>query len=62
MRSRGVIKLNVRLAQEVAETGVTFTLDDLDQRFIALLKGLESTGICRRGVPCPPVISKELWP
>ena len=54
-----VMKLNVQLAQEMRETGIIFTLDDLDQRFQALLQRLEDTGICSRGDPLLPVISKE---
>ena len=56
-----VMKLNTQLAQTVRETGVTFTLDDLDQRFQALLRHLEEDGVCQRGVDCPPIITKEQW-
>ena len=56
-----VMKLNALLAQEMRETGATFTLDDLDQRFQALLQQLEDTGICSRGEPLPPIITREQW-
>ena len=56
-----VTKLNAQLAQEMRETGVTFTLDDLDQRFQALLQQLEDSGVCHRGEPLPPIITKEQW-
>lgn len=39
-----VMKLNAQLAMVVRETGATFTLDDLDQRFQALLHQLEADG------------------
>ena len=39
------MKLNAQLAQEMRETGVTLTLDDLDQRFQALLRYLENASI-----------------
>jgi hypothetical protein len=42
-----VMKLNVRLAQGIRETGVTFTLADLNQRCKTLLHQVEETGICR---------------
>src|SRR5437879_3419578 len=56
-----VMKLNAQLAQAVRDTCVTFTLDALDQRFQALLKQLEDTGICHRDVPAPPTITREQW-
>ena len=56
-----VMKLNAQLAQAMRETGVTLTLDDLDQRFQALLQQLEDSGIYKRGEPYPPIITKELW-
>ena len=56
-----VMKLNAQLAREVRETGATFTLDDLDQRFQALLKQLEDSGVCRRGEDLPPIVTKEQW-
>ena len=56
-----VMKLNAQLAQQMRETGVTFTLDDLDQRFQALLQQLEDDGICQHGVDCPPIITKDQW-
>jgi hypothetical protein len=42
-------------------TDATITLDDLDQRFQALLKRLQGDGICRRGESVPPIITKEHW-
>jgi len=56
-----VMKLNALLAQVVKETGVTFTLADLDQRFQSLLHQLEADGICQRDVDYLPVVTKELW-
>lgn len=56
-----VMKLNAQLAQVARETGVTFTLDDLDQRFQALLRQLEDSGRGRHDVDCPPIITKEQW-
>ena len=56
-----VKKLNAQLAQTVWETSATSTLDDLDQRYQALLQRLEDTGICSRGEPYPPVITSEQW-
>jgi hypothetical protein len=56
-----VMKLNQQLAQQVLETGATFTLDDLDQRFQALFKQLADSGVCRRGKDLPPLVSKEQW-
>jgi hypothetical protein len=56
-----VMKINVQLAQAVRETGVTFTLADLDERFQTLLRQLEEGRICRRDVDCPPIVSKEQW-
>lgn len=46
-----VMKLNVQLAQEMRETGVTFTLGNLDLRFQTLLQQLKDNGICHRGEP-----------
>ena len=56
-----VMRLNTELAQTVRETGVTFTLDDLDQRFQSLLRQLENDGICKRDVDCPPIMTREQW-
>ena len=56
-----VVKLSVQFAQEMRETGIMFSLDGLDQRFQALLLQLEVSGICHRGEPYPPIISKEQW-
>ena len=56
-----VMKLKALLAQVVKETGVTFTLDDLDQRFQALLQQLQNSGACIRGESFPPIITKEQW-
>ena len=56
-----VMKLNTQLAQQVKETGVTFTLDDLDQRFQTLLHMLEELGTCQCGEDHPPIITKEQW-
>jgi hypothetical protein len=56
-----VMRLNKQLAQEMQDTSVTFTLNDLDQRFQALLQRLESDSTCRRGEDYPPVDTKEQW-
>jgi hypothetical protein len=56
-----VMKLNARLAQQVRDNSVTFTLDDLDQRFQTLLKQLQDSGVCHRGEDIPPIIPKEQW-
>jgi hypothetical protein len=56
-----VMQLSAQLAQEVRETGVEFTLGDLDQRFQDLLKQLEDSGVCRRGEDLPPIVTKEQW-
>jgi hypothetical protein len=56
-----VFKLNAKLAQVVRDTGATFTLDDLDERFQALWQQLQDAVICRRDVPCTPIIAKEQW-
>jgi hypothetical protein len=55
------MKLNAQLAQAVREAGVTFTLDDLDQRFLALLQQLEDSGVYHRGESHPPIITNEQW-
>src|SRR5665811_1776528 len=54
-----VMKLNTQLAQAVRQTAATFTLDDLDQRFQAMLQQLEDDGICKRGKSYPPILTKE---
>jgi hypothetical protein len=51
-----VMKCNAQLAQVGRETGASFTLYDLDQRFQALLQQLEDTDICHRGGPYPPIL------
>jgi hypothetical protein len=56
-----VMKLNAQLAEIVRETGATFTLDDLDQRFQVLLQQLEDSGSYHRDTPCTPTITKEQW-
>ena len=56
-----VMKLSAQLAQAVQETGTTFILDKLDQRFQALLQRLDDTGVSRRGEPLPPIIPKRQW-
>ena len=56
-----VMKLNAQLAQIVRETGVTFTLADLDHRFQALLRHLEEDGTCQRSEPLPPIVTKDQW-
>jgi hypothetical protein len=56
-----VMKVNARFAQEMWETGATFTLNDLDHRIQALPKQLEDTGTCRRDEPLPPIIPKVQW-
>jgi hypothetical protein len=53
--------LNAHLARKIGETGVTLILDNLDQRFQALLQRLENDGVCQRGEDCPPIITKEQW-
>jgi hypothetical protein len=55
------MKLNTQLAQAVRETGATFNLVDLDQRFQALFQQLEKSGVCQRGESQPPIITRELW-
>ena len=59
--TEAVMQLDQQLAQKVRESGVTFTLDDLDQRFQALLKQLEDSGVCHRGEDLPPIVTKEQW-
>lgn len=56
-----VMKLSTQLTHEKWETAATFTLDDLDQRFLTLLKQLEADGICQRDVDYLPIITKEQW-
>jgi hypothetical protein len=56
-----VMKLNAQLAQVLRETGASFILNELDQRFQALLRRLEIDGTCHQSVPCPPIITKEQW-
>ena len=55
------MKLNAQLVQEMRETGVTFTLDDLYHRFQALLQQLEDSRVCHRGESQPPTITQEQW-
>jgi hypothetical protein len=57
--AEAVMQLNTQLAQEVRETGVTFTLADLDARFRALFQQLEGSGAYRRGEDLPPILTKE---
>jgi hypothetical protein len=45
----------------VRETGATFTLDGLDQRYQALLVRLEDSGVCHRGEDSPQIICKKQW-
>ena len=59
--TEAVMKLNAQLAKQVRDNSVTFTLDDLDQRFQALLKQLQDSGVCHRGEDIPPIITKEQW-
>ena len=40
-----VMTLNMQLAQQMRDTGVTYSLTDLDQRLQALLWQLEDDGI-----------------
>jgi hypothetical protein len=56
-----VTQFNTRLAQIMRETGVTYSLADLDQRFQVLLQQLEDTGICHRGEFLSLIITKEQW-
>jgi hypothetical protein len=56
-----VMTLNAQLAKEMREAGMTFTLDELDQRFEALLKQLEDSGICLRGESYPPIVTRDQW-
>jgi hypothetical protein len=56
-----VMQLNTQLAKQVRETGTTFTLNDLDERFQALLRKLEESGTCQRGEDLPPIVTKEQW-
>jgi hypothetical protein len=55
------MRLNEQLAQAMSETGVAYSLDDLDQRFQAPLQKLEHNGICHRGESLPPIVTKEQW-
>lgn len=59
--AEAVMQLNRQLTQEMRDTGVAFTLDDLDRRFQALLQELEASGSCTREEDHPPIVSKELW-
>ena len=52
-----VLKLNTQLAQKLRDTGTTFTLAELDQRFQALLQELEESGTCIREEDYPPIMS-----
>ena len=54
-----VMKLNTQLAKQMPEAGITFIVNDLDQRFQALLQRLENDGVCQRGEDYPPIITKE---
>jgi hypothetical protein len=56
-----VMQLNTQLAQAMRDTGTTFTLDELDRRFQALLQELEVSGQCARAEDHPPIIPKDQW-
>jgi hypothetical protein len=40
-----VMKLNAQIAQEIRDSGVTYSLADLDQQLQAILQKLEADGI-----------------
>jgi hypothetical protein len=54
-----VMKLNVQLALAMQVTGVTYSLNDIDQCFQALLRQLENYGICKRGESLLPIFTKD---
>jgi len=56
-----VMRFNTQFAQNVRDSDATFTLDDLDQRFQALMQQLENDGVCQRGESQPPIITRGLW-
>ncbi len=59
--AKAVMQLNAQLAHEMRDIGATFTLNQLDQRFQALLRELEKSGRCTREEDYPPILSKDLW-
>jgi hypothetical protein len=56
-----VMQLNTQLAQELRDPGTLFSLEELDRRFLDLLRQLEESGQCVRGVDCPTLITKDQW-
>jgi hypothetical protein len=56
-----VDRFNAPRAQEWGVTRVILTLDDLDHGFKALLKRLKNDGLCQRGEPHPPFLTKAQW-
>jgi hypothetical protein len=59
--TEAVMQLNAHLAQQVRDRGASFTLDDLDRRFKALLHELETSGQCTRAEDQTPIVAKEQW-
>jgi hypothetical protein len=59
--AEAVMQLNMRLAQEMRDSGKAFTLEELDQRFQVLFHELETSGACTRGADGPPLVTKEQW-
>lgn len=51
----------MRLAKEVHDKGVEFSIDELDQHFQTLLGDLVQTGLCTKGEDSPPIVTKEQW-
>ncbi len=56
-----VQRLHSELAQEQAERGRPFNLEELDQRFRALFTWLEAEGFCQRGPEAPTIVSLDQW-
>jgi hypothetical protein len=59
--AEAVMQLNTRLAEEMRASKKRFTLQELDEKFLALLKELEESGDFRRGQDHPPIVPKETW-
>ena len=57
--AEAVIQLNTRLAQEMRDTGNTFSSEELDQRFQILFNELETSGTCTREADSPPIVTKK---
>jgi hypothetical protein len=56
-----VMQTNRQLAREVRDTGESFSLEELDRRFLALFSELEASGTCTRGEDLPPIVPKTQW-